>query len=118
MSFTADEWLTQVSIAVQQHFPQARLDADVVRFTRVTVRVVIDEDRFADLFFREETERTDYALIVNGKRAFGLDNLGGWHEHPLNDPEGHVPCAEPTPAEAVRRLREVSDSLARQGDNG
>ena len=114
MPLTAEEWLTQVRETAQQYFPLAKLEAEVVRFTRVTVRVVIDEDRFADLFFREETGRIDYALIVNSQRIFGLDNLDGWHEHPLSAPDDHVPCTEPTPAEAIRRLREVSDSLMRQ----
>jgi hypothetical protein len=68
---------------------------------------------FADLYFREETGRTDYALIVSGRRRYGLDNLGGWHEHPLHDPATHVPIDPPSPDEALRKLyvatRQISE---------
>ena len=117
MSLTADDWLGQVRVAVQCYFPDAPVQVEVVRHTRVTVRVEIGRERFADLFFREETERTDYALIVDGKRVFGIDNLGGWHEHPLSDAGIHRPCPAPTPMEAMQRLREANDSLAPDNDD-
>jgi hypothetical protein len=34
--------------------------------------------------------------VEHGRRIYGVDNLGGWHEHPLDRPEEHRPCAEPT----------------------
>ena len=108
---TADEWRALVIAAAQTYWPAALIDSPVVRATRVKIRLKIDEERLLDLFFREETGRIDYSLIVGGQRAFGIDNLGGWHEHPLDDPDGHIPCDEPTPGEALRRLKAASDIL-------
>ena len=63
------------------------------------------------LFFREETERVDYALIVNNERRYGLDNLGGWHEHPVLQPDIHLPVAAPTPEEALFSVRRAIETL-------
>jgi hypothetical protein len=71
----ASQWLTEVKVAAGQHFPGNPFRVQMTRETRVKVHIEIGEDIFADLFFREETGRTDYALIVRGKRRYGLDNL-------------------------------------------
>lgn len=78
----ATQWLQAVRAATQKYFPDAGLHIQILRQTRVKVRIEISDDAFVDLFVREETERVDYALIVNNMRRYGLDNLGGWHEHP------------------------------------
>lgn len=100
----ASEWLRAVDAACEKHFPDKPRRQEMLRETRVKVRVEIDPTMFADFFFREETGRTDYALIVSGQRKFGLDNLGGWHEHPLGNPNTHVPIDPPSPEEALRLL--------------
>ncbi len=50
---------------------------------------------FLEVFRNFETGTTAYAYIVDGERAFGVDNTGGWHRHPWEDPEDHEPC-DPT----------------------
>jgi len=100
----ASEWLTAIEAARRLLFPGKPFRQAVTRGTRVKARIEIGPDMFADLFFREETGRIDYALIVWGQRRYGLDNLGGWHEHPLDNPDSHVPIAMPSPEEALRRL--------------
>jgi hypothetical protein len=109
----ASEWLSRVKAGASQYFPDGSIFAQVLRETRVKVHIQIGEGIFADLFFREETGRVDYALIVGEKRRYGLDNLGGWHEHPLNAPESHVPIEAPPPEEALRRLQMAADALKR-----
>lgn len=47
---------------------------------------------FVEVFWNVETGKTSFALIHSGRRVFGADNTRGWHLHPFNDPEGHVPC--------------------------
>jgi hypothetical protein len=42
---------------------------EITRQTRVKARLEIDPSMLADFFFREETGRIDYALIVTGVRA-------------------------------------------------
>ena len=100
----ASEWLSAVEAACHLLFPGKPFRQGATRGTRVKVRIEIGPEMFADLFFREETGRVDYALIVRGQRRYGLDNLGGWHEHPLGDPDSHVPIETPSPEEALRRL--------------
>ena len=100
----APEWLTAVEAARRLLFPGKSFRQEVTRSTRVKARIEIGPEMFADLFFREETGHVDYALIVRGQRRYGLDNLGGWHEHPLGDPDSHVPIETPSPEEALHRL--------------
>lgn len=109
----ASEWLRAVEAACEQYFPDKPRRQEMLRETRVKVRIEIDPIMFADLFFREETGRTDYALIVNGRRRYGLDNLGGWHEHPLHDPASHVPTDPPSPDEALRKLYAATQQISR-----
>jgi hypothetical protein len=71
----ASQWLTQVKAGVSQYFPTSPLHVQVLRETRVKVHIKIGEDAFADLFFREETGRVDYTLIIGEQRRYGLDNL-------------------------------------------
>ena len=100
----ASEWLNAVEAACQLLFPGKPFRQEVTRGTRVKARIEIGPDMFVDLFFREETGRIDYALIVRGQRRYGMDNLGGWHEHPMDNPDSYLPIDTPSPSEALRRL--------------
>jgi|GEM_PF-1266264 len=117
MTVTADEWLSEVRGAITQYFPKIEPRIEIVRHTRVTIRFDLNDVTVVALFFREETERVDYALIVSDQRVFGIDNLDGWHIHPLGNPEAHESCDEMTPLEAIRRLREASDTLNKSASN-
>ncbi|MEA3349219.1 MAG: hypothetical protein U9Q82_01205 [Chloroflexota bacterium] len=108
---TALEWLSEVSAAAEQFFPNHRISIQVIRETRVKVRIEINQDAFLDLFFREETKRTDYTLIMAGQRRYGVDNLVEWHVHPIAATDTHIPTDEPTPEDALRLLREAVDTL-------
>lgn len=93
--------------AAQQVFPKASIRISVTHTTRLKAKIELGEDKYVDVFFREETQRFDYALIVASNRVFGLDNLRGWHCHPFGKTDQHVPCAEPTPKEALEQIEEV-----------
>lgn len=36
-----------------------------------------------DTYYNAENDRKDFAIIYQGKRILGYDNLGEWHKHPL-----------------------------------
>ena len=108
---TVADFSQAVQTAAANLFPHRPLQLTIIRATRLKARIDLGLDQFVDIFFWEETQRVDFALIVAGQRVFGLDNLGGWHEHPIHDPSQHIPCPEPTPEEALRRLREAANSL-------
>ena len=46
-------------------------------------------------------KRTSFAVVQERERLFGIDNLGGWHCHPLGKPEDHKPIDEPSIEEIV-----------------
>lgn len=48
---------------------------------------------FLEVFLNTETGKTSFALIKNSQRMSGADNTPGWHIHPFDSPESHVPCA-------------------------
>ncbi len=108
----ASEWLTKVRAAAEHTFPNLPLNVQIIRETRIKVGIKTGNDVFADLFFREETNRYDYSLIVADVRKFGLDNLGGWHKDPFDAPNSHIPINEPTPEEALHMLSEAVDKLS------
>ena len=107
----AGEWLAAVQEAASLYLPRGIIRSEVLRKTRVKVRIDISEDVFLDLFFREETGRVDYTLIVLGLRYYGIDNLGDWHEHPIGHPHLHVPIGPLTPTVAIQQLSKAVEGL-------
>ena len=68
------------------------------------LRVHVGTYGFVEVFWNVETNKTSFALIRGGRRMFGADNTRGWHLHPFDDPDSHVPCA---PMSLENFLRQV-----------
>ena len=65
-----------------------------VDFDILSLRVNLVDQTFIDVFYNVSTNKTAFALIVAGERIYGKDNAKmGWHVHPIEDPNTHVPCA-------------------------
>ena len=58
-------------------------------------RIKITNDLFIDIYYNPRNDRQNFALIRNGKRIFGYDNLDSWHYHPFESPEKHIKCSKP-----------------------
>ncbi|MFB6286907.1 MAG: hypothetical protein ABEK03_10090 [Candidatus Bipolaricaulia bacterium] len=101
----------QVEQQSRQRFPDAPIESHVTRHVRINLRVECNEDTFVDIFYNALTDRQDFALIHRSSRVFGIDNLGGWHVHPLADPSEHRSCDDPEIDEVFRQLREAYDAL-------
>ncbi len=56
-------------------------------------RIHLTVGSFVDVYYSESTGKTSFAHISENQRIFGADNAGGWHWHPVEDPESHVPSA-------------------------
>lgn len=70
------------------------------------------EDFFIEVYFNAENQRQSYALISKGQRAFGCDNLVGWHYHPPENPDQHNFCQiEPSLEEIFARLKETAEVI-------
>ena len=49
---------------------------------------------FINVFYNVMTHKVAFALVEGDRRIYGVDNAKvGWHRHPLDDPDQHVPCA-------------------------
>jgi len=57
----------------------------------ILLRINVTTGGFVDAFYNEQMGTTAFALIRQGRRAFGADNTGGWHVHPFANPDRHDP---------------------------
>jgi hypothetical protein len=92
-------------------FPKAALDYTILRLTHLSLRITLNEETLVDVYFNEETQRTDYALIHKGERVYGVDNLKGWHYHPFQAVEQHLPCPEPSVQEVFEKMKVIVEAL-------
>lgn len=111
MDKTLKGFLDEVRTAALLAFPKAAFDYTIVRLTHLRFRITISEETFVDIYFNEETQRTDYALIHKGERVYGVDNLKGWHYHPLQAVEQHLPCPEPSVREVFEKMKRIAEIL-------
>jgi len=54
-------------------------------------KVLLAKNRFLHIYFNERTGTTAFALVEKERRIWGIyyDNLRGWHEHTIENPESH-----------------------------
>jgi len=70
-------------------------EVQILDDTVVKIRVVLTLDAFIAIFYNADSGKCSYALIEHGVRVFGADNAFiGWHIHPFNAPEEHIPASE------------------------
>lgn len=59
--------------------------------TAINIRLSLSTGGFIDVFHNEHTGTTAFTLIYKDRRIFGADNTGGWHIHPFDNPDLHIP---------------------------
>lgn len=76
-------------------------------------RVLLDKDRFLQVYFNEQTGTTAFALVEEDQRIWGVDYdaLRGWHVHPVDCPERHQQTEAMTPRAVVEALAVAWDCL-------
>ena len=69
---------------------------------------------FLAFYYNQITGTQAFALIKDEQRIWGIDydNLRGWHEHPLRQPEQHVVLEAQTISSIVKRLQDVISDAA------
>ena len=77
-------------------------------------RVLLEQDRFLQVYFNEETGTTAFALIEEEQRIWGgdYDDLRGWHVHPVDHPTRHEEVEPMSPHEVVEAPAEVWGRLS------
>jgi hypothetical protein len=91
---TLETFETQVTSACAASLIVVGVSAVASGVTWLCLRAHFADGSFADAFFNEATGRTSFALIKAARRIFGADNTGGWHWHPFDAPETHIPTTE------------------------
>jgi hypothetical protein len=68
-------------------------------------------------YYNQVTGTQAFALVRNELRLWGIDydNLRGWHEHPLGQPELHVILEEQTISSIIKRLQGAISDAASTG---
>lgn len=76
-------------------------------------RVILNKNRFLQVYFNEVTETIAFALIENDLRIWGIDfdKIRGWHLHPLKNPECHINTEKRTIKEIIKDFKEAWKSL-------
>lgn len=82
----------------------SRIDGPVIRG-----QAVISDRRFLQFFYNSRTGTLAFALIDGDARVWGIDfdNRQGWHLHPIDAPNLHLPLRAKTVAEIFQDLDQV-----------
>lgn len=77
-------------------------------------RVQFDGNLFLAFYYNQITGTQAFALVRDGQRIWGIDydNLRGWHEHPLRQPELHVILESQTISSIINRLQAAISGAA------
>jgi hypothetical protein len=91
---TLDEFEKQVIASCANSPIVASVSVTGIGVTWLRLRAYLIEGSFLEAFYNEITGKTSFALIQNDQRIFGADNNGGWHWHPFETPNEHIPAKE------------------------
>ncbi len=100
---------TQVRREVAAHFPETAISVTAKGKYRLKLRIELSREVFIDIFYNPHNDRTDFSLIRKGQRVFGYDNLGGWHRHPVEEPDHHIPCSAPPLPFVFQEMKTILD---------
>lgn len=68
----------------------------------IKARIVLDERSFIELRFNPHNQKKSYALVRDGERIAGFDNLDSWHIHPFGRSKSHKRISEPSLADVFQ----------------
>lgn len=96
-------------------FPDAKVQNPNRRLNMISLRMNIGEELFIDVYYNTDSDRLDFTTVKGDQRIFGYDNAGGWHYHPVEDPDQHEPCSKPTLEEIFEQTAQVISRISHQG---
>ncbi len=72
---------------------------------------------FLAFYYNQMTGTQAFALVRDEQRLWGIDydNLRGWHEHPVGQPELHVILEAQTISSIIKRLQDAISGAASAG---
>jgi hypothetical protein len=108
---SVQEFYERARLFTKEHLPQCRMEVAEKNALRLKARVRVSLSAFIDFFYAARTERISFAVIFRGERVFGMDNLGGWHVHPVGESQEHHKIEAPTLEEAFEQCVRVAEAL-------
>lgn len=111
MDLSVQEFYDRATFLIKDRFPQCQVEVAEKNSLRLKVRIKITLRMFIDIFYAARTKKASIAVILKGERVFGIDNLGGWHVHPVGQTKEHHMIEEPTPEQALEQCAAVARTL-------
>lgn len=115
MKMSFEEFERQLAYGLSTYVPGGYLQMDEMNPIRLKARYHIGASLFIDIFYAIRTQKISFAVVQERERLFGIDNLGGWHCHPLGKPEDHKPIDEPSIEEIVSRCAIAIEAFRETG---
>jgi len=106
-----ESFLEEIERVKSRFFPSLNLIIIRKRINFIKVRIELEQDILFDTYYNAENDRKDFAIIYQGKRILGYDNLGEWHKHPFENPDSHLKCEEPEIEEIFREILDILDRV-------
>jgi len=97
---------------LKKQFPDVEITIDERRSAILEIRVFFTPEVFMESYVNSITGKKSFALVESAKRIWGYDNYRYWHHHPIENPENHVPCNEPTLKKIVDEVQTVLTKLS------
>ena len=91
----------------KKQFPDVEFTINQRRSVTLEIRIFFTPEVFMESYFNALTGKKSFALVESGKRIWGYDNYRYWHHHPVEHPESHVPCDEPSLKKIVDDVQTV-----------
>lgn len=95
---------------IKEEFPDAELDVRERRDIILEIRATLEKEMFIEVYANFLTHKRSYALIYKDDRIFGYDNYKFWHCHPVENPNVHISCEEPSVPFVIQQMRKAIES--------
>jgi hypothetical protein len=104
---------SKIKTAIEKYFPESSEEI-IERYPfYLKMRINLSDDIFISIRYNARNSRQDFALVWRGKRIVGYDNLGRWHQHPVEDPEKHIFCKNPTINQVFNYFNKVYEVISK-----
>lgn len=106
-----ETFLAEISASLTRLYPSYTLEFLLRTPKSLKANVHLRERLFIAVRYNARNGRMDFALIRDGKRVFGYDNLKEWHCHPSADPSRHIPCEKPSVDQVISEIFRLCNGL-------
>jgi len=80
----------------------------------IKIKVILKPKGFLNVWYNAVRRTQSFSLIIGNQRKWGFDydNRLKWHEHPLENPEQHIPSNSKTIPEIIAILNSIWRSVS------